>query len=349
MDPPPNESPSRPLPRVTVILPTYNRARFLPESVGSVLRQTFSDLELIIVDDGSTDATGALVRGINDDRVRYFVRPHRGLCASLNFGMGQARGEYVARLDSDDALVPDALSILVAALDANPAVGGVWAKARVMSPDGHDLPRARGGPERFPGDVLRSLVYDHCMCCSAMLVRRGCFQRVGLYDEALTYSEDWDMALRLAQHVRLQFVDRFVARVREHADSMSGLHSPQRSAFLATRTAPLDKLFRDPQVPAAVAAMRSTAYANVHIFRGRMWMATRNVRAAVREFVRAMRVSGRPMTTAIDIMWRAAAVQALERSAPGRRALAAVEEIGRRRRAHAAVAPGVRGDAALRT
>jgi len=157
------------------------------------------------------------------------------------------------------------------------------------------------------------------------------------------------MALRLAQHVRLQFVDRFVARVREHADSMSGLHSPQRSAFLATRTAPLDKLFRDPQVPAAVAAMRSTAYANVHIFRGRMWMATRNVRAAVREFVRAMRVSGRPMTTAIDIMWRAAAVQALERSAPGRRALAAVEEIGRRRRAHAAVAPGVRGDAALRT
>jgi glycosyltransferase involved in cell wall biosynthesis len=323
---------ARSSPRVSVIIPTYNRERYLLESINSVLSQTLRDLELIVVDDGSTDSTAALVGTIADERVRYFVRPHSGLSASLNFGIGQARGEYLARLDSDDVLVPDGLAALAVVLDENRRVGVVWGWARWMTREGRDLPRTRGGPEHFPGDLLRSLLYDDCTCCTALLIRKVCFEQVGLFDEALGYSEDWDMAIRLACCVDFQFVDRAVVRVREHDESMTGKFSPQRADFLATRTAPLDKLFRDPDLPALVAAMKPLAYANVHIFCGRMWLSTRHFAAASREFARAIRVSGRPFATAVAIAWRVGVAQIVERSRAGRGALAALERLARNRR-----------------
>jgi glycosyltransferase involved in cell wall biosynthesis len=312
-----------PAPRVSIIIPTHNRERYLSESIASVLSQTLRELELIVVDDGSTDSTAAVVAANGDDRVRYFPRAHAGLSVSLNFGISQARGEYIGRLDSDDLLLPEALATLVAALDANRGVGVVWARARFMNRDGRDLQRTKGGPEHFPGDLLRSLLYDDCTTCQAILVRAACFDRVGLYDETLEYSEDWDIAIRLARHFTFQFIDRIVARVREHEDSMTGKHAPQRATFLRTRTGPLDKLFSDPYLPAAIVAMQPTAYANVHIFCGRMWLSTGNLGNASREFACAIRVSGRPFATAIEIAWRVGLVQILERSRVGRRILTA--------------------------
>jgi glycosyltransferase involved in cell wall biosynthesis len=312
-------------PRVSVIIPTYNRERYLSASINSVLSQTLRDLEVIVVDDGSTDATAALVETIADERVRYYARPHCGLSGSLNFGIRQARGEYVARLDSDDILLTDGLDALAAVLDTTRRVGVVWGRARLMTREELDLPRTRGGPEHFPGDLLRSLLYDDCTCCNAMLIRRACFEQVGRYDERLAFSEDWDMAIRLARCVDFQFVDRVVVRIREHDDSMTGKFSPLRAEFLATRTEPLDKLFREPNLPAAVRAIKPRAYANTHIFCGRMWLSTRNFAAAAREFARAIRVSGRPFATAVAIAWRVGCVQIMERSRAGRGALAVLE------------------------
>jgi glycosyltransferase involved in cell wall biosynthesis len=133
MDPVWSESalrPSRRAPRITIILPTYNRERYLPEAIESILGQTFRDFELIIVDDGSTDSTPALVDAIDDDRVRYFAQPHSGLSAALNAAMRHARGEYIARLDSDDLFLPDAIATLVAGLEVRPEADLIWARAR---------------------------------------------------------------------------------------------------------------------------------------------------------------------------------------------------------------------------
>jgi len=327
-----SETARPPAPRVSVLLPTYNRERLLPEAIASVLAQTFRDFELIIVDDGSTDSTRALVEAIDDNRVRYFARTHGGLSAALNTALQHAHGKYIARIDSDDLFLPEAVASLVAELDANPEVGFIWARAQWMSPDGRDLPRLRGGPGKFAGDLLRSLVYDDCTSGQAMLTRRDCFERAGLYDETLTASIDWDMALRLARHARARFLDRVVVRVREHDESMTGRTSPHHATFLATRTRPLDKLFSDPDLPREIAAMKPVAYANVHIFCGRMWLSKRDFGNAAREFARAITVSGRPMSTAMTIAWRALILQILDRSAAGRRMAAAFERIAQRRR-----------------
>ncbi len=319
-----------PIARVSVILPTYNRERYLPEAIASVLAQTFRDFELIIVDDGSTDSTAALVGAITDNRMRHVAIPHRGICTALNGGLREARGEFIARLDSDDVFLPAALTTLVDALDASPGVEVVWAKGQLMSPEGCELPRWRGWPEHYPGEMLRSLVYEDCTTSPGMLIRRKCFERVGAYDESLASSEDWDMTLRLARHFRFQFIDQVVVRIREHDDSITGRR--QRVGFLERRTAPLDKLFRDPELAPSVAAMKPIAYAQVYIFRARILLLAGDFAAASREFARALKVSGRPISTAVAIAWWTGPFLILDRSGLGRSAMAALERFGRRLR-----------------
>src|SRR5262249_10455091 len=212
----PETGPATPSPAVTVIVPTRNRARYLGEAVGSVLAQTLVDLGLVVVDDGSTDSTRDLVGAIGDPRLRYLYQPPSGIGAALNRGLRSARGRYVARLDSDDVWRPDMLETLVPILESRADVGVAYARGQAMDGDGHRLPNVQGIPERFPGDSLRSLLYDDGTCNVALLARRECFERAGFYDEDLVASEDWDMWLRVARHYRFAFVDKVVTDIRWH-------------------------------------------------------------------------------------------------------------------------------------
>src|SRR5262249_29774449 len=100
-----------PAPRVSVLIPTWNRARYLPIAIESVLAQSFEDLEVIVIDDGSTDDTSGALAAIRDPRVRTIRGEHRGISRALNAGLAAARGELVARLDSDDMWLPDLLAL----------------------------------------------------------------------------------------------------------------------------------------------------------------------------------------------------------------------------------------------
>jgi len=315
-------------PAVTVVIPTYDRALYLGDAMRSVLAQTFGDLELVVVDDGSADGTSAVVHAIGDARLRLVQQPHRGIGAALNAGLRGARGRYVARLDSDDVWLPEMLETLVPVLDARPEVGVAYGRGQAMDERGRPLAHLQGLPERFPGESLRSLVYDDCTCNVALLARRACFDRVGGYDEALVANEDWDMWLRVARYWQFAFVDRVLARIRWHDGNLTGPASPQFADVLAARTAPLDKLFRDPDLPAAIRSMEPAAYANVHLFRGLRWLQAKGVRRSVgnaaREFSLAIRASDRRLETAARIAWFAGAVPMLRRVSPGRRGLAAV-------------------------
>jgi len=323
-------------PRVTVIVPTYNRAGYLAEAIGSVLAQTFDDFEVVVVDDGSTDGTAALVGAFDDARVRYLYQDHRGISAAMNAGVRSARGDYVARLDSDDRWLPHMLAALVPVLDARPAVGVVYGRGQAMDREGRLISHVQGMPERFPGDALRSLAYDDCTCNIALLVRRACFDRVGLYDETLPANEDWDMWLRVARHYGLAFVDQVLACIRWHDGNLTGPASPHFALVLETRTAPLDKLFSDPDLPAAVRALRPAAYANVYLFRGLRWLGSRHIRRASREFGAALRVSDERLMTLVRILWFALAVPAMNRSGVGRRAIKALATLRSQRRARRA-------------
>jgi glycosyltransferase involved in cell wall biosynthesis len=308
-------------PQVTVIIPTYNRARFLGEAIKSVLDQQLSDFELIVVDDGSTDTTPELLRAISDPRLHSISQPHRGISPAMNAGIRCTRGQYVARLDSDDLWMPDTLATLVGVLERRSDIGVAHAMGQIIDADGNLLPDTLGIPERFPGNSLRSLLYDDCICNVAMVARRSCFDRAGPYDESLIANEDWDMRLRLARHCSFCFVDRVLARVRWHDDNFTGLRSPRFAAVLDTRTAPLDRLFSDPDLPPSILPIKPLAYTNVYLFRGQRWLQAGEVKKALREFRLALRVSDQPAVTAARAIWLALIVPRLRRSGWGRRAV----------------------------
>ena len=319
-------------PKVTVIIPTYNRARYLGEAIRSVLDQEISDLELIVVDDGSTEATPRLLRAITDPRMRCISQPNRGISAAMNAGMRAARGEFVARLDSDDLWMPDMLLTLVGILETRPEIGVACAKGQAVNSNGDLRGEVWGLPEHFPGDALRSLAYDDCTCTIALVARRSCFDYTGLYDESLIANEDWDMCLRLARHFRFCFVETVLAHVRLHDDNFTGLRSSRFADVLDTRTAPLDRLFSDPDLPLAVHAMKAAAYANVYLFRGQRWLQGGDVNRAWREFRLAIHVSNQRLLTATRAIWLALIVPSLKRSPLGQRAINAQAAWRRRRR-----------------
>jgi glycosyltransferase involved in cell wall biosynthesis len=300
-------------------MPAYNRERFIREAIDSILTQTFTDLELLVVDDGSTDGTGAIVGAITDPRVRRIDQPHRGISAAMNRGLAEARGEYVARLDSDDVWLPDMLATQVAVLDERPGVGVVYARAQGMEEDGTITQHVWGIAPRFPGDSLRSLVHGDCTSNITAVARRSCVERAGGFDETLPTNEDWDLWLRVARHCTFAFTARVLARFRWHSGNITGRDSALFRQTLEGRSAVLDKLFRDPALPPAVRAMRAVAYRNVHVGVGLRWLGERAYRRALRAFGRALGCGANPLDTALRIAWFTLAWEVLPRFAWGRR------------------------------
>ena len=290
-------------PKVTVIIPTYNRAHYLGASIQSVLDQTCGDFELLVVDDGSTDRTQEVLLRFQEDRLRYLAQEHRGISAALNTGIRSARGAYIARLDSDDIWLPDMLAVQVAVLDGRPDIGLVYAKAQGMDKDGNALPTIWGIPERYPGDSLRSMLYDDCTCNITIVVRRACFDHVGLFDEALQANEDWDMWLRVATRYRFAYVDRVVARFRWHGGNHTGPLSPYFADAVDGRVKVLDKAFRAADFPPALAALIPIAYRNVYTAAGLRWLGAREFRKASRSFWRAICTGPNPTITLARIIW----------------------------------------------
>ena len=193
-----------PAPRVSVILPSHNRVTHLPRSVGSVLQQGFRDLELVIVDDGSTDGTQAWVEALGDERVRYLRHENnRGAGAARNTGIAAARGELLAFQDSDDEWLPGKLARQVGYLDAHPDVALVSCTLRRREPaTGTDClhPAAPLPAGREPR--LRRLLLGNFMWTQTWLVRAGALRDLR-FDERLLRIQDWDLALSLAQRFEL--------------------------------------------------------------------------------------------------------------------------------------------------
>ena len=122
--------------KVSVIIPTYNTAKWLEQSIDSVLCQTFTDYELILVDDGSTDDTSSIVKNFDDKRIRYFYKANGGLAGARNMGLGKAKGEYIAFLDSDDLWPESYLEVMVSVLDEASDYGLAYTAMTVTYPDG---------------------------------------------------------------------------------------------------------------------------------------------------------------------------------------------------------------------
>jgi len=209
---------------VSVIMPNFNGARFLGEAIGSVLAQTYRPVELIVVDDGSTDGSRQAI-GRYGDGVTLIALAHTGLPGRVrNRGLLAARGGLVAFLDSDDLWLPEKLALQVAYLEARPEVGLVHSNLQVIDGAGRyvrDIFLGCAGSRGLSDDdpepsFVQLLNGDSGVWTSSVLVRRHVLDRVGGFDETLTVAEDYDLWIRIAREFRIGFVPDALAKHRKH-------------------------------------------------------------------------------------------------------------------------------------
>ena len=207
--------------RISVMLPTYNRARFLRASLDSILSQTLAPFEVIVIDDGSTDETSEIIQRYGD-RVRYLPKLNEGKSTALNLGLQHVRGDYVWIMDDDDVALPDALERLVAPLEADQELGmsfGTHLIAETL-PDGSlGKPIERTLP-RFPdADLFLGLVqHGNFIGQASFLTRTAVCQQVGPYNMALIRSQDYEMVLRLSAACRAIRVPGPMYIYRQHGE-----------------------------------------------------------------------------------------------------------------------------------
>lgn len=217
------------MPRVSVVIPTYNRARLICETLDSVLAQTYRDFEIIVVDDGSTDGTQEVVSRYGPS-LRYLRQENAGPAAARNAGIRASGGEYVAFLDSDDLWLPRKLEEEMAVLASEPSCA--WAYCDVEMFDGQNG-RVIGRYGKLvhrprQGWVPRWLLLGDFVASPTPVVRRTVFEQVGYFDESdvLRHREDWDMWLRIAARYPVRYLPQVLARYRRHSGSSRQGESP---------------------------------------------------------------------------------------------------------------------------
>jgi len=249
-------------PKVSVIIATHNRPNFVAHAIQSVLAQTYTDLELIVIDDGSTDQTADVVGSFRDPRLRYEYQPPSGRSRARNRGLVKATGEYIAFLDDDDAYLPDKLATQVAFLNQHPECDLVAGGAVIMDESGKPL---RNWPvwQDMPDFDILSCVSGCPLFPTIVMVRHEALESLGTwFDEQVEPAEDTDLFIRLAlAGCGMAWDRRYVAYYRQHAGSSQGNARRYRQARLGL----YDKLFQRDDLSEQLYAKRKELYAQVYL------------------------------------------------------------------------------------
>jgi glycosyltransferase involved in cell wall biosynthesis len=245
--------------RVSAVVPAYNAARTIARTLESALTQTISDLEVIVVDDGSTDATREIVKGFDDPRVHLVSQENAGVASARNTGVAHCRGEWVAFLDADDIWLPNKLQRQLELMAAEPGC------------------MASQGSAYFVDDELRPMKLRHCVpvenplltflrfqnlpnAASSWIVRRKLLDQIGGFDPELVILEDWEFSLRLARYAKPLCIDEPLTLYRVHP----GNRSRDLDIHIAPGFTVLGRLFSDPSLPTEVRAREREIYARFY-------------------------------------------------------------------------------------
>ncbi len=227
------------MPEVSIVLPTYNRLPLLRRAVASVIAQTFRDWELIVVDDGSTDATRDYLEAIGDARVRPIWLEHCGITSARNAGLRLARGEWVAFHDSDDLWLPEKLEWQLQRVTAHPACRWSYTRYSFIDTNGTPLPeRSNLLPLPVSGHILEPLLrFEVSTAVPTMLVQRSLIEEIGGFDARMLFLSDYDFILRLAACSEVYALAEMLTLVREHLGRTTArlrpadLHADQARSF----------------------------------------------------------------------------------------------------------------------
>lgn len=313
--------------RVSIVVPTYNRERYISATLDSVLAQTMSRWELVVFDDGSTDATADVVNRYiaADPRIRVVHGPNGGVAAARNRGFAATdrHTEFVIFLDSDDLWLSDTLQALVGVLDGTSDLVSAYGLARCIDGDGRPIAgddledrmgertelRGRRFVELFPDQPLTFAALAHhnwVVTPGTHLIRRTIAERVGGFDSTVDPADDWDHVIRISRHGDIGFLPRVVLHWRRHPDTLTMTSPRWKRAFYGVRA----KMLHDPT---NTTEQRHVAHAGYHQHACSALAAAREAVAA-RQVTGALRHTARSAETGVRYV-RAAALLALRRVA----------------------------------
>jgi glycosyltransferase involved in cell wall biosynthesis len=220
------------LPAISVVMPVFNTEKYVALSIDSVLNQSFTDFELIILDDGSSDASVHIVQEFaeNDDRIRFFPLEHRGYVSLLRRGLNHCRGEFVARMDSDDISEPQRFEKQIGYLREHPDVVALGTRVVLIDPYGSrvEKPTHKIGHEEIEAELLNGVGW--ALVHPTVMMRRDAMIKVGGYREDLMVSEDLDLFLRLAEVGKLANMEDVLLQYRQHLGSVNYTKYEQQKA-----------------------------------------------------------------------------------------------------------------------
>jgi glycosyltransferase involved in cell wall biosynthesis len=240
---------------VSVIIPNYNYAKYLREAIDSVLAQTYAKVEVVVVDDGSTDGSQDVIAKYGD-RITAILQQNQGVSAARNNGVAATHCEFVAFLDADDAWLPTKIEKQIAMFRQDPKLGLVHVGVEEVDADGHTIGRRLDG---MSGDVSHELLlFERPVVLgggSGLMVPRSVFEQVGGFDTRLSTSADWDLFYRIGRKHKVGFVPECLLRYRYHGSNMHGkIHVMEHDMLLG-----YEKAFTD-----GTSADRDRAYGNLY-------------------------------------------------------------------------------------
>lgn len=279
------------MPRVSVVCIVYNSMAYLPETVSSVLAQTFSDFELIIVDDGSFDHVAAWVLGLTDPRIRFVSQANQGISRARNTGLRHVRGEYIAFLDGDDLWDASKLERQVERLDAQPEVGLVYTHIELIDSFGVSL--GRSVCMNVEGNALaRVLVSNFIGSGSAPMLRKRCFDELGPFhtDPSIAWCDDWEMWVRVAARYDFALIKSPLTRYRLHRGGASTKYRP----LVPLVPAIVERLYE--YAPPHLLHLKAKTYGTFYLY-----LASRALEA--RDFADAKALFRRALGYAVSLRW----------------------------------------------
>ncbi len=255
---------------MSVVVPSFNTANYLGETIESVLSQSYPNVELIVVDDGSTDESPEVIRRYGD-RIKSVLQSNQGVAAARNRGISMSSGEFIAFLDCDDVWHADKLARQMP-LMRDPTVGMVYSGLQYIDGSGQPLGTMLTGKR---GHVLRDMAMLENVgvpaCGSSALVRRKCLDEVGLFDTEMSYSADWDLWRRIACRYKIEIVPEPLVRYRIRRGSMTrdvaGLERDMLRAF--------GRMFADPSAR-EIWPLQRRCYGNLYRTLSGSWLRVGN-------------------------------------------------------------------------
>jgi glycosyltransferase involved in cell wall biosynthesis len=226
---------------VSVVIPTYNCANLLPQALNSVRAQNWNKLEIIVVDDGSSDETADVLSRLSGSDLRSVWQPNKGPAAARNRGISAARGRWIAFLDADDLWLPDKLAAQFAIINADRSVRFCFSNFIFSDTDGRQSEQNCGNANATP---LEHLLYGNALATPTVIVRRDCFAQTGGFDTELRTGEDWDMWLRLALQFGATWIPKPLAAVRRAPPGKYAVDMIEHATFRV-----LDRFFAAPGLP----------------------------------------------------------------------------------------------------